>query len=180
MKLLKVVTLSTFTLVLAACHSTKNTDQNLNAATDTSAKTYPLGQKSGLKGTDVNGGGMGGAAHMNTTRAPANQVYYFAFDQSGVKSSDMVAITAQANYLVRNRNAQVRLEGNADDRGSREYNVGLGYRRAKAVASVLTQQGVAANQIKIVSYGKEHPAVAGDNEHAWSLNRRVELIYVQK
>ena len=69
------------------------------------------------------------------------------------------------------------MEGNTDDRGSREYNVGLGWRRAQAVQRYFVQQGVAVNQIQMLSFGKEHPAVVGDNDHAWSLNRRVNLIY---
>ncbi len=96
------------------------------------------------------------------------------------KSRRCHAATIQAAYLMTHRNAHVRLEGNTDDRGSREYNVGLGWRRAQAVARILKQQGVAPSQIKMVSYGKEHPAVSGNNEEAWSLNRRVELIYVEK
>lgn len=176
-KLLKGVAVSALAIALAACHSTQNANQNPNGAAG--AKSYGMGQKGGLNGTDVNGG-RSGVAHVNTLQAPANQVYYFAYDQSGVSASDMRAVTTQANYLATHKGAKVRLEGNADDRGSREYNVALGWRRAQAVANVLKQQGVSSSQIKMVSYGKEHPAVSGDNEHAWSLNRRVELIYVQK
>ncbi len=178
-KLLKVAAVSGFAIALAACHSAQNPNLPPEGA-EAGAKAYPIGQKGGLNGADVEGGGMVGERHVNSLSAPSHQVYYFSYDQSGVSASDMRAITVQANYLVQHRNARVRLEGNADDRGSREYNVALGWRRAKAVESVLKQQGVNPNQIKLVSYGKEHPAVSGNNERAWSLNRRVELIYVQK
>ena len=83
----------------------------------------------------------------------------------------------QAGYLVSHPNAKIRLEGNADDRGSREYNVALGWRRAQAIAHILKQQGVSVGQMELVSYGKEHPAVVGETEEARSLNRRVELVY---
>lgn len=179
-KLLKNVAVSAIVIALAGCHSAQNAEQTSAAANENAAKTYPLGQKGGLNGSDVNGGGMNGTRHVNALTAPANQVYYFEYDQSAVRAADTRAATIQANYLVSHKNAQVRLEGNTDDRGSREYNVGLGWRRAQAVASILKQQGVASSQIKMVSYGKEHPAVNGDDEQARSLNRRVELIYVQK
>jgi peptidoglycan-associated lipoprotein len=183
-KLLKLAAVSALAVGLAACHSTEQTPPaattTTGGAVGTNAKTYPMGQKAGLTGTEVEGGGMTGAQHVNSLRAPSNQVYYFAFNQSVVSTGDVRAATVQANYLVQHPQAKVRLEGNTDDRGSREYNVALGWRRANAVKQVLLQQGVKPNQITTVSYGKEHPAVAGNNEHTWSLNRRVELIYVQK
>lgn len=180
--ILKIAAVSSLAVTLVACHHNQPTAPTAAdaAAVEQGAKTYPIGEKGGLNGADVNGGGAYGARHVNALTAPANQVYYFAFDQSTVSSADVHAATVQANYLVTHKNASVRLEGNTDDRGSREYNVGLGWRRAQAVARVLEQQGVARGQIKIVSYGKEHPAVSGQSEQAWSLNRRVELIYVQK
>ncbi len=180
-KLLKGVAASALAISLAACHSTPPADQQAQATvTNMGAKTYGLGQKGGLTGSEVNGGGMNGVHHRNDLRAPANQVYYFGFDESALHSDDLYAATVQAKYLLEHPHAKVRLEGNTDDRGSREYNVALGYRRAQNVASVLKQHGVKASQIRVVSYGKEHPAVVGEDEHAWSLNRRVELIYVQK
>lgn len=178
-KLFMAAAASSLAIALAACQSAQAPEGPVVSDTD-HVKTYGLGQKGGLNGADVNGGGVYGERHNNVLRAPANQVYYFAYDQSGVSSEDMRAVTIQANYLVQHKNAKVRLEGNADDRGSREYNVALGWRRAQAVENVLKQQGVSPRQIQKVSYGKEHPAVSGNNEHAWSLNRRVELIYVQK
>jgi peptidoglycan-associated lipoprotein len=182
--ILKVFGVSCLVVGLAACSSNPppapGATPNGASESENGATTYGLGKKGGLNGANVNGGGSYGERHVNVLEAPAHQVYYFAFDQSVVGPADARAITIQANYLVTHHNAKVRLEGNTDDRGSREYNVGLGYRRAQAVADVLKQQGVSPAQIKIVSYGKEHPVVSGDNEHAWSLNRRVELIYVQK
>ena len=87
------------------------------------------------------------------------------------------ALMLQANYLVANPKATVRLEGNTDERGSREYNIGLGWRRDQSVARLLEQQGVSPDQIKMVSYGKERPVAFGHNEAAWKLNRTVNLVY---
>jgi len=182
-KIVKIIAVSSLAIALSACQSNKNPNPPpapVAVAAETAAKAYGMGEKGGLTGEDVEGGGMNGVAHVNSLAPGSNQVYYFRFDQSTVSASDLRAITAQGEYLLANKNAQVRLEGNADDRGSREYNIGLGWRRAQAVAAILKQQGVLAGQIKMVSYGKEHPAVSGENEKAWALNRRVELIYVRK
>ena len=83
----------------------------------------------------------------------------------------------QANYLASHPNAKIRLEGNTDDRGTQEYNIGLGWRRDQSVARILQQQGVSPKQIQMVSYGKLRPAVPGENEKAWGLNRRVNMVY---
>lgn len=180
-KILQIAAVSSLVLGLVACHN--NPPGNPTPAVvapAAAAAAYPMGAKPGLTGADVEGGGVAAGRHVNSLTAPSNQVYYFGFNQTVVSPEDAHAATIQANYLVTHRNARVRLEGNTDDRGSREYNVGLGWRRAQAVARILKQQGVAPSQIKMVSYGKEHPAVSGNNEEAWSLNRRVELIYVEK
>lgn len=182
-KFLKIAAISTLAFTLAACSSKSNNYPGYKgepaATKSTKAQTYALGQKKGLTGSDMNGG-VNGTRHVNSMSAPSHQVYYFSYDQSQMSSDDVRAATVQANYLSTHKNAKIRLEGNADDRGSREYNIGLGWRRAQTVARVLKQQGVSPRQIQMVSYGKEHPAVSGDNEEAYRLNRRVELIYVQE
>ena len=86
-------------------------------------------------------------------------------------------LAAHGEYLATNADAQVRLEGHADERGSREYNIGLGEERAQAVRRVLLLQGAATDQLSTVSYGEERPATVGSDEEAYSLNRRVELVY---
>lgn len=113
----------------------------------------------------------------NVMKAPANQTYYFDFDRSRMHDDDFKALMAQARYLASHPSARVRLEGNTDDRGSREYNIGLGWRRDQSVAKLLEQQGVSPRQIEMVSYGKERPAALGNTDWAWSLNRRVNLMY---
>lgn len=146
----------------------------IKADSDAKAKTYAMREQSGYQGrtrTNANG------EIINPMVAPANQTYYFAFDQSKLRPKDLKAIAVQANYLATHKKAKIRLEGNADNRGSREYNIGLGWRRDQSVARLLEQKGVAPNQIEMVSYGKEHPAVVGNNERAWRLNRRVHLVY---
>jgi len=137
---------------------------------NTGAQTYAMQQQAGYQS---NRRGF----YRNAMRAPANQIYYFSFDSSSMRSQDARALLIQANYLATHPNAQIRLEGNTDNRGSREYNIGLGWRRDQSVARMLEQRGVRPRQIKMVSYGKERPAVTGNNDRAWALNRRVNLIY---
>lgn len=105
------------------------------------------------------------------------RVYYFDFDSYDVKEAYMPVLDAHAKNIAKNSSVHVRIEGNADERGSREYNVALGERRAKAVARVLERDGVSPRQISIVSYGAERPAVQGHDESAWQYNRRVEIVY---
>jgi len=103
---------------------------------------------------------------------------YFDFDSSEIKPEFAELVTAHAHYLASNASIRLRLEGNTDERGSREYNIGLGERRAQAVRRALMLQGVSEAQITTVSYGEERPAVTGHTEEAWARNRRVELVYL--
>jgi peptidoglycan-associated lipoprotein len=107
-----------------------------------------------------------------------SRVIYFAFDNSSVPAAAFETLRAHANYLKANSNAKVRLEGHADERGTREYNVALGERRSQSVEKFLRVQGVSAAQIEIVSYGEEKPAAYGSDEMSWAKNRRVELNYL--
>jgi peptidoglycan-associated lipoprotein len=105
------------------------------------------------------------------------RILYFDFDKSEVRSQDMDVINAHARYLAGNPQRKLRLEGHTDARGSREYNIGLGERRGQAVRRLLMLQGAADAQILTVSFGEERPAAEGDDESAFSQNRRVELVY---
>jgi len=110
----------------------------------------------------------------------AKRVFYFDFDSSEVAAADREAIAAHAAYLAQNRNAAMRLEGHADERGSREYNVGLAERRAMSVRRLLLLQGAGTGQLETVSYGEERPVALGHDEASWRLNRRVEMIYSRR
>lgn len=106
-------------------------------------------------------------------------VVYFDFDQAIVKRGFHGELDKHADFLTGNRGQQVRLEGHADERGTREYNLALGERRANAVRAYLVAQGVSGAQIDVISYGEERPAVGGHNEAAWAKNRRVEIEYTR-
>jgi len=107
----------------------------------------------------------------------SSRVIYFDFDSASIRNEDRAAIQAHAEYLGKNNGASVVLEGHSDERGSREYNIALGERRAKAVRQLLLFQGAVASQIQTVSYGEESPAAIGHDEDAWQQNRRVEITY---
>jgi len=108
----------------------------------------------------------------------AKRVVYFDFDSSEIKGEGTDIVAAHAKYLASNPNARIRLEGHTDERGSREYNIGLGERRAQSVRQALLLQGASDGELSTVSYGEERPAVAGHDETAWSKNRRVEIVYL--
>lgn len=135
----------------------------------------------------VEGSGAYGAAVANGTGAGVegpqagllkNRVIYFDFDSSEIRPDYNSIIAAHAKYLAANASIRIRIEGNTDERGSREYNIGLGERRAQAVRRALLLQGVSESQITTVSYGEERPAVTGHTEEAWAKNRRAEIVYL--
>jgi peptidoglycan-associated lipoprotein len=117
------------------------------------------------------------AGEMYTTKAPHNQIYRFAYDNSTLASKYVPSVNAQANYLKSHPNARILLSGHTDERGSREYNVALGERRANTVAEIIHLAGVSKHQIRVVSYGKERPANLGHDDESHAQNRRVELTY---
>lgn len=130
------------------------------------------------------GGAQTGAGNTGNALTPEqireNQlrnttVFYFEFDRAELNAEAREALVVHANDLKANANMRVRLEGHASEEGTREYNLALGERRAQAVERYLQVQGVSANQMEVISYGEERPAVTGTTEQAYSRNRRVEL-----
>jgi peptidoglycan-associated lipoprotein len=105
------------------------------------------------------------------------RVIYFEYNQDTVKSEFTELIQAHAKYLNDNRGRKIRLEGHADERGSREYNMALGQRRGEAVRRATTILGVGADRIETVSFGEDKPRSTGHDEAAWAQNRRVEIVY---
>ncbi len=140
---------------------------------------------SGVDGSGVqtwpDDGGASGSAIPIGNDAEAvvmnERVIYFAFDSSEVDDASIEILKQHGRYLAENPGESVRLEGHADERGSREYNIGLGERRAVSVKSILMVHGAAESQLVPVSFGEERPAELGGDEAAWQLNRRVELVY---
>ncbi len=153
------------TVVWAAGCSTTNTSDTAKMGGDPAATTTEA-----TSGTSMSGTSMEDIKNLTT-------IFYFDFDQSQVKAEAVQALRGHAKYLVANPSANAVLEGHADERGTREYNIALGERRAQAIARVLTVNGVSSSQIEVVSFGEEKPAVMGHNDGSWAQNRRVELKY---
>ena len=151
------------------------TSTNSSVPTDQSQTTGA--DASSAYGAGVVGGAGAGVAGPSGAQLQ-NRTIYFEFDSSEVKSDYNALITAHARYLAANPSTRVRLEGNTDERGSREYNIGLGERRSQSVRRALTLQGVTDAQITTVSYGEERPAVTGHSDEAWARNRRVDIVYL--
>jgi peptidoglycan-associated lipoprotein len=108
---------------------------------------------------------------------PAQKIIYFDYDRSDIRQQDRATLDAHARHLAANPSLKVRLEGHADERGSREYNMALGEHRAQAVKQYLGILGVSGQQMSTLSYGEEKPAASGQGEASWQMNRRVELSY---
>lgn len=143
-----------------------------NGANGSSANTTGLGTNG-----DLNGQNMGNAAQDAFHRALYTRVVHFDLDSSDIQQNDYATLNAHASYLAQNGAAHLTLIGNTDERGTREYNMALGERRAKSVQTYLLTNGAHANQIDVVSYGKEKPVDDGHDEAAWAKNRRVEIDY---
>ncbi|MDO8811943.1 MAG: OmpA family protein [Gallionella sp.] len=109
----------------------------------------------------------------------AKRSVYYPFDVAAVQDADKPAVEAHARYLGEHANRKVRLEGNCDERGSNEYNLGLGQRRADGVKKMLELGGAKSGQAESVSYGEEKHKASGHNETAWAQNRRTDLIYAK-
>lgn len=167
--------------VLAGCKSAppvSDSPESLGAKSEPAATA--IAQPDDSAGT-VSAGEVGGDIEGRTVVLPAElagrTIIYFPFDSDALSSEDQALLAAHARFMAGRANVRVRLEGHTDERGTREYNIGLGERRAQAVRRALGLQGVAESRLATVSYGEERPAEAGDDEAAFAKNRRVELIY---
>lgn len=139
-----------------------------------------VGNGDGSADTDgMNGGGLGDGEEFNDLddMDELTMIIYFDFDQSDLRAEYSDVLQRHAGRLSNDGRAQIRLEGHADERGSREYNIGLGERRSQSVRRLLLIQGASANQISTVSFGEERPAAFGSDESAYEQNRRVEITY---
>jgi peptidoglycan-associated lipoprotein len=169
-------------LILAACaHKPPQ-------PTSPSGSAVGANQGAGAEAAGAAGANANGAAGANAggqdTQGPAEgllakRTIYFDFDSSEIKGEGTDIVGAHAKYLSMHPGMHVRLEGNTDERGSREYNIGLGERRAQAVRRALLLQGASDAQISTVSYGAERPVDAGHDEAAWAKNRRVDIVYMK-
>lgn len=170
-KVLKGLMLALPVIAVAACSSHKN---NNNDQTNGMGADGAYGSGNGM-----NGGNMSSdeQARLQMQQLQHNNIVYFDLDKYDIRSDFAQMLDAHAAFLRSNPSYKVTVEGHADERGTPEYNIALGERRANAVKMYLQGKGVSADQISIVSYGKEKPAVLGHDEAAYSKNRRAVLVY---
>ena len=147
-------------LLLAACSSVKLDDVDGDSANSSS------------------GGNFSSQPWNDPKSALYERSVYFGFDEYTVQTKYQKMLSAHASYLKANPKQKVIIQGNTDDRGTAEYNLALGQRRSDAVRKSLNLMGVSDDQIEAVSFGKEKPKVEGDNESAWTENRRADIVYI--
>jgi peptidoglycan-associated lipoprotein len=174
--------------LVAGCSSTGDTAEDGAYDSDVSAMDQDGG--STVYGGDEDGGVSSSEmteearreAEARAERAEAEAMrdittFYFDFDTAEIKSEAREVLVAHARYLQANPNQNVRIEGHADERGTKEYNLALGERRANAIERFLIVNGASRGQTETISYGEEKPAVMGSSDSAWAQNRRVELVF---
>lgn len=122
----------------------------------------------------------GGSGAVGTTASSELQTVYFDYDSSNIRSDAREALKANANWLKSNRSVNVQIAGHCDERGTTEYNIALGQRRANATRDYLSRQGVDKSRMSTISYGEEQPSDSGHDEMSWAKNRRSEFIIVSR
>ncbi|MHB1353592.1 MAG: peptidoglycan-associated lipoprotein Pal [Thiobacillus sp.] len=175
-------------LVLSACGTTGSKEATVEDRTGGSTVTTvdKVGAGAGAESTGVEGAGVEGSALPgdqagDPRKDPANALskrsVFFDFDSFVVKDEYRPVLEAHAGYLVSKRDARITLQGNADERGSREYNLALGQKRAEAVRKALAVLGVSDAQMEAISFGEEKPRNEADTEEAYAENRRTDIVY---
>ncbi|MBE5252612.1 peptidoglycan-associated lipoprotein Pal [Mixta mediterraneensis] len=169
-KVLKGLMLALPVLAVAACSSHKNNNNDQTGMGGAGDGAYGAGANSGNMSSDEQ-------ARLQMQQLQQNNIVYFGLDKYDVQSDYAQMLDQHAAFLRSNPSYKVTIEGHADERGTPEYNIALGERRASAVKMYLQGKGVSADQMSIVSYGKEKPAVLGHDEAAYAKNRRAVLVY---
>jgi peptidoglycan-associated lipoprotein len=170
-------------LAVAGCQSTPTApvEEKSADAAATTPGTSAGASTSGTSTTPITGSATGTATGANPLRDPNNilskRSIYFEYDSFTVAEQYKPIVEAHAKYLAANKNARVTLQGHADERGSREYNIALGQKRADAVKRMITVTGVQETIMETVSFGEEKPRNPGKDEAAYAENRRVDIVY---
>ncbi len=162
-------------IALASCASSDTEDMSDSSDMDMESSSSTASSSSATSNAADMGDGLTARERQQRDDALAMTVFYFEFDRSDLSAEARAALVHHANYLKSNPSARYRLEGHADERGTREYNLALGERRAQAVERYLQVQGVSSNQLETISYGEENPVDTRTTEAAYALNRRVEV-----
>jgi peptidoglycan-associated lipoprotein len=181
----KLLVSALFAALLAGCASTPTPESSAPvedrtastaAGSGAGASTSP-GSGSNIGGTATPGSGQGSAALRDPNNILSRRSIYFDYDSDQVKDQYRPLVEAHARYLQGNRSARMTIQGNTDERGSREYNIALAQRRADSAKRMMQLLGAGETQIETVSFGKEKPKNPGHDETAWAENRRDDIVY---
>ncbi|HJU24325.1 MAG TPA: peptidoglycan-associated lipoprotein Pal [Casimicrobiaceae bacterium] len=166
-------------VALVGCSSTPTTEAPVedHGTSGTTAPGAGGAQTGGAQGGNVSGSNMGADELHNPASILSKRSVYFDFDSFVVKDEYRPLVEAHARYLSSHPNARMTIQGNTDERGSREYNIALGQKRADAVKRMMVLLGAKDGQIETVSFGKEKPKNPGHDEAAWAENRRDDIVY---
>lgn len=165
------------TLLLIGCSKDQIKEDEPVEVTDLTADST-VASEDGAKAYGADDDSSSTFNQLNDPQSPLSvRIIYFEYDSSEIRSDYRTAIEAHSLYLQKNPNTYITLEGHADERGSREYNLALGESRAKAVKQQMLILGANSSQIRLVSYGEERPASDGHDDYSWQQNRRVEILY---
>lgn len=176
-KVLKGLMIALPVMAVTACSST---DEATSATSGTESNQTTSGTEGNVDTTvvtPIDANGQLSEQELKEQALRETQTIYFAFDNSTIAGDYEEILAAHAAYLSNNVDMNVTIEGHADERGTPEYNIALGERRAQAVAKYLQALGVQADQISIVSYGEEKPLLLGQSEDVYAKNRRAVLVY---
>jgi len=177
-------------LILTGCESMDTQDENADldsqdqssmeageGANGSGSETYSAPEEPEVSAAELAAQNAKEAAMKEQAALREVRTFYFDFDQSTIKTESRASLAAHAEFLSSNPASKVLLEGHCDERGTKEYNIALGEKRAKAISSFLVVNGVSKSQIEVLSYGEERPANSAHNDAAWSQNRRVYIEY---
>jgi peptidoglycan-associated lipoprotein len=176
LRMLKVIPALLLSLLFAGC-STLTGKTEGEGAEEAAPVTDAAGQDGAQTSAASEGGAWAGSPLENPDSLLYSKVIYFDYDISEIQADYQDVVIAHGEFLAANPAVTVTIEGHCDERGSREYNIGLGERRANAVKRLLMAQGAAENQIITISYGEERPEMLGSSEAAWAQNRRAIFVY---
>ena len=179
-----VLLLMVITLWLAGCSGDSKKDQpDITGDGAAIGEGFGSGQEDGALTSGYSGDSVSASQKERPWEDPNSplhqRIIYFALDQTDIASEYRPVITSHAEYLAAHPMISIRLEGHTDERGTREYNIALAEQRARSVAKMMRFQGTSDDQITVISYGEEMPAIVGHSEEAWRRNRRVVIEYLE-
>jgi len=177
-KTVKALVVALPMMALAACSSTSTTEEQSQVDANAQKQAEMAAEQENVRVTAIKRAAeIEAQKRQEMERLRAEHIVYFGFDKSTVSSEFSAVLDAHAKFLNDNSNVNVLIEGHADERGTPEYNIALGERRAKSVVTYLENMGVSASQLKVVSYGEEKPMIKDRSENAFAKNRRAVLVY---